>query len=131
MNEFSIPSTPASIKIRFLAYIAESLLFVLTLGIGWLIWYVIMAQQGLSPARQLFKLRIASSETLEIVTPGYAFIRGFGVYFLLFNAAAALLGSITFGLGFVFTIFSAILIFRENRQTLWDQLTKTIVIKSN
>jgi hypothetical protein len=40
---------------------------------------------------------------------------------------ASFLGSVFFGLGFVFTCISASLMFRASRQTLWDLITRTNV----
>ena len=79
------------------------------------------------PGRQIMKLAIVDQRTHEEVTPGRAFIRGTLVFFLLFQVIASFLGSIFFGLGFLFTCISASLMFRASRQTLWDLITGTNV----
>lgn len=44
--------------LRVVAYLLESVLAVLTLGIGYLIWLVIVMAQGQTPAKQMLGLRV-------------------------------------------------------------------------
>ena len=64
---------------------------------------------------------------MQPVSNGQAFLRGFVVYFLAFSALATALSFVLFGAGLLFTLVSALLVFRSSRQTLWDQMTKTTV----
>ncbi len=112
---------------RFGAAILESVLAILTLGIGWFIWWLFLLGKGLTPARQILGLRIVDAKTMQPVSNGQAFLRGFVVYFLAFSALATALSFVLFGAGLLFTLVSALLVFRSSRQTLWDQMTKTTV----
>jgi len=98
-----------------------------TFGIGWLIWWLILIGQGLTPARQILGLRIVNSITMQPVSNSQVFLRGFVVYFLAFSALSSALSLLLFGAGWVFTIVSALLVFRSSHQTLWDQMTSTTV----
>lgn len=112
---------------RFGAFWLEYALAFVTLGIGWFIWWLILLSKGLTPARHILGLRIVDARTMKPVSSGNAFVRGFVVYFLAFSALATALSFILFGAGWLFSLVSALLVFRSSRQTLWDQVTNTTV----
>ena len=112
---------------RFGATILEAVLAVVTLGIGWFIWWLILIGRGLTPARQILGLRIVNSNTMQPVSSSQVFLRGFVVYFLAFSALSSALSLVLFGAGWLFTLVSALLVFRSSHQTLWDQMTGTTV----
>jgi uncharacterized paraquat-inducible protein A len=112
---------------RFGAAVLESVLAILTLGIGWFIWWLILLGKGLTPARQILGLRIVDAKTMQPAANSQVFLRGFVVYFLAFSALATVLSLVLFGAGYLFTLVSALLVFRSSRQTLWDQMTGTTV----
>ena len=112
---------------RFGAALLESALAIVTLGIGWFIWWLILISKGLTPARQILGLRIVDVRTMQPVSSSQVFLRGFVVYFLAFSALASALSLVLFGAGWLFTLVSALLVFRANHQTLWDQVTNTTV----
>jgi CHASE2 domain-containing sensor protein len=64
---------------------------------------------------------------MQPVSNSQVFLRGFVVYFLAFSALSSALSLLLFGAGWVFTIVSALLVFRSSHQTLWDQMTSTTV----
>ena len=109
----------ATIGMRIWSRILESILIVVTLGIGWFIWYLVVVGRGLTPARQMLKLIVVDSQTRVPVDPLKAFVRGFFVYFVLFGI---ILSVIPFSV-----LIAGAFIFRESRQTLWDQLTNTVI----
>ena len=112
---------------RFGAAILEATLAILTLGIGWFVWCLILLEQGLTPARQILGLRIVDVKTMQAVSSSQVFLRGFVVYGLAFSALASALSLVLFGAGWLFTLVSALLVFRSSHQTLWDQMTGTTV----
>ena len=105
----------------------EAALAIVTLGIGWFIWWLILISKGLTPARQILGLRIVNAKTMQPVSSSQVFLRGFVVYFLAFSALSSALSLVLFGAGWLFTLVSALLVFRSSRQTLWDQMTGTTV----
>lgn len=112
---------------RFGAALLEATLAIVTLGIGWFIWWLILLGKGLTPARQILGLRVIDANTKQPVSNSQVFVRGFVVYFLAFSALASALSLILFGAGWLFTLVSALLVFRASRQTLWDQITGTSI----
>ncbi len=112
---------------RFGAALLEATLAIVTLGIGWFIWWLILLGKGLTPARQILGLRVIDAKSKQPVSSSQVFVRGFVVYFLAFSALASALSLILFGAGWLFTLVSALLVFRASRQTLWDQITGTSI----
>ena len=110
---------------RFLAWFLNWVIAAFSFGIVWLVWWLIIVNKGLTPGRQIMKLVVIDQRTYEEVSAGRAFVRGTLVFFILFQVIASFLGSVFFGLGFVFTCVSASLMFRASRQTLWDLFTGT------
>jgi hypothetical protein len=113
--------------LRFGAAFLEAALAIVTLGIGWFIWWLILISKGLTPARQILGLRIVNAKTMQPASNSQVFLRGFVVYFLAFSALSSALSVVLFGAGWLFTLVSALLVFRASRQTLWDQMTGTTV----
>jgi hypothetical protein len=113
--------------LRFGAAFLEAALAIVTLGIGWFIWWLILISRGLTPARQILGLRIVNAKTMQPASNSQVFLRGFVVYFLAFSALSSALSVVLFGAGWLFTLVSALLVFRASRQTLWDQMTGTTV----
>jgi uncharacterized RDD family membrane protein YckC len=112
---------------RFGAALLESALAIVTLGLGWFIWWLVLISKGSTPARQILGLKIVNAKTMQPVSNSQVFVRGFVVYFLAFSALASALSFVLFGAGWLFTLVSALLVFRASHQTLWDQITGTTV----
>jgi uncharacterized RDD family membrane protein YckC len=103
---------------RFGAYLLESVLGFITLGIGWLIWALIVWRDGLTPAKQLLGMRCVNADSGEAATWGTMALREI--------VGKGILGSITFG---ITTIVSAFMIlFGEKRQGIWDLIATTVVV---
>jgi uncharacterized RDD family membrane protein YckC len=95
-----------------------AVLFVITLGIGYIIWALIAWSKGQTPAKQILKMYVIDIETGLPATWGKMFIRGF--------VLDGVVNSITGGL---FWLVSAIWIFTNpERQRLTDKMIKTIVV---
>jgi len=112
---------------RIGGYLLEYALVIVTLGIGWFIWWLVLLGKGLTPARSILGLRVVNAKSGELAPSGQVFVRGFIVYFLAFSALSTGLSIVLFGTGWIFTIVSALLVFRASRQTLWDQITGTTI----
>ena len=116
----------ATAGMRIWGVVLEAILAVVTLGIGWFIWYLVVVGRGLTPARSILKLIVVDGQSRVPVAAGKAFVRGFFVYYLLFSVIANLLVASAFGFPFFFWV-AGLFIFRQSRQTLWDQLTNTVI----
>lgn len=108
----------SSLGKRFGGAILTSILIIVTLVIGYVIWALIAYGKGQTPAKQLLKMYVIDTQTGKPATFGQMFLRGF--------VLDGLLNSFTGG---IFSLVSAILIFTNpDRQRLTDKIVKTIVV---
>lgn len=108
----------ASPWMRLGAVIFESFLFMFTLGIGWVIWALIIVKRGQTPAKSLLGLRVIDDGTLRPV----GFVRMFFVRYLV--------GDLVTTFAFILTL--GILMFMpfwdRRNQTLWEKISNTHVV---
>ena len=77
MTDYPFPK--ASLKHRLGQLLLEYALFIVTLGIGYLVWFLIILGQGQTPGKQVLKLRVYNSTTGKPAKWGHMFIREFGL----------------------------------------------------
>ncbi len=105
---------------RFLGALLTLLLVIVTLGIGYIIWTMIVWSRGQTPAKQLMNMRVVKVDTGNVATWGDMFIRGFLI--------DTVLGAIPF-FGLIFKLVSALWIFgNDENQRLTDKMVNTIVV---
>lgn len=102
---------------RFGAHVLDSVLMVVTLFIGWLIWQLIVASRGQSPAKQMLGMRVVKLRTATRATWGTMFLR-----------EVVLKPLIGIGLGWFFGLVYFWLLWDKNRQELWDKMISTVVV---
>lgn len=127
----------ATPKRRLAAYLIDAVIIgvslqhflLLVIGIGWLVWFLIIAGRGQTPAKQLFSLRVVRDDgpvasrgwmlLREIVVkgaPGLSVFAGFWISWL-------------FGVVILVFIVAALwCIWDVRRQCLWDKVVSTLVI---
>jgi uncharacterized RDD family membrane protein YckC len=101
---------------RFGQALLEVLLVIVTLGIGWLIWSLIVWSRGQTPAKQVLGMRVVDTDTLRAATWGTMALREIVGRWLL---------------GFVplYTLISCIVLLVDGRsQALWDKIASTVVV---
>jgi uncharacterized RDD family membrane protein YckC len=108
----------SSLGKRFGGALLTTVLVMVTLGIGYLIWAAIAYGKGQTPAKQILKMYVIDTETGLPATWGKMFMRGF-----------VLDGVVNGFTGGLFSLVSAIWIFTNpERQRLTDKILKTIVV---
>lgn len=113
--------TPCDNGVRFGAWALDFLLAVVTCGIGWLIWSIVLWNQGTSPAKKMLKLVIIDVATGQPANMGKMAMREL--------VGKWLLGSISFG---VTTLVGGIMILAsDKRQGIWDQIAGTTVCRTS
>ena len=75
---------------RLAGAVLDGAIFVLTLGIGWVIWYLIAARHGQSPAKRLLGMRVIREDGAA-ATLGWMLIRDLAVRVIAFGAVDRLL----------------------------------------
>ena len=109
---------PCGNGVRFGALLLDSLLFIVTCGIGWLIWDIVLWQQSTSPAKKMLNLKIVDINTGAPATMVQMLLRE-GLGKIVLSAITGIVG-----------IVSAILILVvPSRQGVWDYISKTTVVR--
>ena len=132
--------TLASRKRRLAGFIIDQLILNFTLGVGWLLWFLIIAGRGQTPAKQLLGLYVVREDG-RLASYGWMLLREIVVKFIIFAAPVLVLGVIgvvvggAAGTAFAFLSYAIALIFvplwcvwDRNRQALWDKAVRTLVI---
>ena len=105
---------------RFGGYLLEGLLLICTLGIGWIIWTLVVWARGQTPAKQVLGMRVVRLDTRAHAGWGRMFLRDF---------IGKLLVSLTFGLLFIGGVIADCwLLWDKDKQELWDKIAGTVVV---
>jgi uncharacterized RDD family membrane protein YckC len=113
----------ASPWLRLGSYLLDVLLLVVTLGIGWLIWSIIVWQDGQTPAKRMLDLRVIEKPTGKTLTRSGMFVRDIVIRGLV---CGLVLGTLTAG---IFNLVGALMIFSAYHETIWDKWAGTLVVK--
>jgi len=109
---------PCGNGVRFGALLLDSLLFIVTCGIGWLIWDIVLWQQSTSPAKKMLNLKIVDINTGAPASMVQMLLRE-GLGKIVLSAVTGIVG-----------IISAVLILVvPSRQGVWDYISKTTVVR--
>jgi uncharacterized RDD family membrane protein YckC len=125
---FTAPSTPnfryASFQHRLGAIVLDAVLMVLTLGIGWIIWSMIVWSEGQTPAKKILKLRTLNYTNARSAGWGHMAIRE-GLIPITVSIAA----SITGGIGSIaWIVVEIVFYFTKGQRTLRDYWVKTVIV---
>lgn len=113
--------TPCENGVRLGATLLDALLFIVTCGIGWLVWDIVLWQQATSPAKKMLGLRIVDLNTGAPATMQQMLLReGLG---------KIVIGAVTSGL--VSLVSAVVILVTPTRQGVWDYLSKTTVVKES
>lgn len=113
----------ASPGARLGAYFLEVLLAIITLGIGYIIWSLVVWSKGTTPGHQILKMYVIDSKSGQIATWGHMALREFVIKGIVIS-----LGSFfTFG---ILWLVDSLMIFRQDRRTLHDLICSTNVVIS-
>ena len=122
----------ASFQHRLGAYALDVGLAILTLGIGWIIWSLVVWGKGQTPAKQILKIRVYAAEGRRPATWGHMAVREFLLMFAI-GLGIGLLNLVTFG--FIGTlaliawyVLEIVWYFTKGQRTLRDYLVKTLVV---
>jgi uncharacterized RDD family membrane protein YckC len=114
----------ASAGRRLGAYLLDLLIFTLTLFVGWLIWFAIVAPRGQSPGKQLVGLYIIRNDGTR-AGGGFTWVREFLVKHVLFGVVIS-----SIGFGIAWFVSALWLLWDSERQCLWDKVTETHIAYS-
>ncbi|MER5599604.1 RDD family protein [Streptomyces sp. NPDC002265] len=108
---------------RFVAYLLNLLLVVVTLGIGWLVWAMVTwSTDAANPGQKLMGLSVVKKDTGARLTWGDMLVRNF----LLGGVVLGFLSGITLTIVAWVNLFK---IFGSEKQTLVDSMAGTVVVR--
>jgi len=99
---------------RLLAWLVNTVLVIVTLFIGWVIWWFIVAPRGQNPGKALVGIRVIRTDGSAVRTGGM-FVRGL---------AGWLAGLIPLYLDYLWILWD------KDAQTIHDKLVNTVVVKA-
>jgi len=99
---------------RLLSWLVSGLIFIFTLGIGWIIWWFIVAGRGQNPGKAVTGIRVIRTNG-DAVRTGGMFVRGL---------AGALAGLIPFYLDELWILWD------RDAQTIHDKIVNTVVVRA-
>jgi len=113
----SVGVNAASLWRRFFASLLDSILLILTLGVGWLIWFFFTAQKGQSPGKSLLGLRCLKIDG-SLPTAGAMWLRDVVIKALLWGLFSPL--------SLVAYLWA---FFDKDKQALHDKMVNTVVVR--
>ena len=120
------PMRYASFQHRLGALALDAVLMVVTLGIGWLVWALILWNEGQTPAKKILKLRTYSFETGTVATWGHMSVREF-----LIPLAVSIPTSIPYigwALSIAYIVLEIVFYFTKGQRSFTDHWAKTAII---
>jgi hypothetical protein len=118
--------------------VVESVLFVCTLGVGWILWWIMAWGKGDTPAKQVLALRVIDTDEGQLASFGRMAKREvlgravpalIGVGGLLAAMRGAALGGLAVGASATYFVIGAGFLWADERgQTPWDKLAGTLVV---
>ena len=118
---------------RLAGFVLDLFLIVITLVIGWVIWYLFVAGGGQSPAKRLLGIRVIHDDGTTAGL-GWMVIRDWAVRIIAFGAVEwvllAVLGEEVGGSIFALAWVVAALwcVWDADRQCVWDKIMRTRVV---
>ena len=118
---------------RLGGYVLDIVLFVVTLGIGWLIWLLVVGGRGQNPAKQLLGIHVVCGDGNRAGL-GWMLLREIVLKWALFSVLSAVLGLAGEWGAFValaaFAVAALWCAWDTNRQCLWDKVIGTWVVST-
>lgn len=109
---------------RLGAIVLDATLMIITLGIGWLIWSLIVWGEGQTPAKKILKLRTINFTNGRPATWGHMGIRE-GLIPITVSVASTITGGIAY---IAWLILEIVFYFTKNQRTFRDYWVKTAVV---
>lgn len=121
----------ASFQHRLGSYALDCALALVTLGIGWIIWSLVVWGQGQTPAKKILKLRVYAADTQRQATWGHMAVREF-LLMLAIGISASVLNLFTIVVGTIgivaWYVLEIVWYFTKGQRTLRDTFVKTLVV---
>ena len=120
------PMRYASFQHRLGAAALDTVLMVVTFGIGWLVWALILWNEGQTPAKKILKLRTYSFESGTVATWGHMSVREF-----LIPLAVGIVSYIPYigwAISIAWIVLEIVFYFTKGQRSFTDHWAKTAII---
>ncbi len=107
---------------RLGASLLNGVLLVVTLGIGYLVWSLVLWGQGTNPGKKMLGLTVVKADTGRVCTFGDMLVRNV----VMGGLVLGLLTGVTFG---IVGLVDALMVFGDRRQRLIDRMAGTLVVQ--
>ena len=108
---------------RVIAFLLDVALLILTLFIGYLIWWLLVLGRAQTPGKQIVGIQVVM-DTGEPVGWGYMFLRELVIKGLVGGALFGFTGGIYFVVDHIWPLFN------DDRKTIHDKMVNTLVVKN-
>ena len=126
INQTSIPpagiSNLATPGARLGAHLLDILFAVVTLGIGYIIWALIVWDRGTTPGHQVLRQYVIDTKTGRTCTWGQMALREF----VFKGIVGGFASFFSFG---IYYVVDSLFVVREDRKTLHDMMANTVVVQ--
>lgn len=112
-------ATPAA---RLGSFLLEVLFIIVTLGIGWIVWSLIVWGKGTTPGHQVVRLYIVDEKTGKTATWGHTALREF----VMKGIVGGFISTVTFG---IYWVVDSLFVVRPDRRTIHDMMSSTSVVQ--
>ena len=124
----------ASLQHRVGAYALDCALAAVTLGIGWIIWSLVVWGQGQTPAKKILKIRVYAADTQRPATWGHMAVREL-LLMLAIGLTAGILNLLTVVVGSIvivaWYVMEVVWYYTKGQRTLRDTLVKSLVVNES
>ena len=104
----------------------DTVLLVVTFGIGWLVWSLILWNEGLTPAKKILKLRTYSFETGTVATWGHMSVREFLIPVTV--SIVSYIPYIGWAISIAYIVLEIVFYFTKGQRSFTDHWAKTAII---
>jgi hypothetical protein len=116
----------ASFQHRLGAAAVDLGLMIVTLGIGWFVWWLITWSEGQTPGKKLLKLRTYSFEHGTVATWGHMSVREFLIPLAV--SIASWVPYIGFVISIGYIVVEIVFYFTKGQRTFTDYWAKTAIV---
>ena len=120
------PMRYASFQHRLGALALDVVLLVFTFGIGWLVWSLILWNEGQTPAKKILKLRTYSFESGTVATWGHMSVREFLIPTTV--SIVSYIPYIGWAISIAYIVVEIVFYFTKGQRSFTDYWAKTAII---
>ena len=112
---------PASVDRRIAAFILDAILLAVTLGVGWVVWSILLLKHSTSPGKKILGLKVVHASSWAPATVRQMLLREL--------VGKLVVSPVTAGLSDLASVI--MILVTKKRQAVWDLLADTTVVRAS